>query len=108
MDSTLFEHTSSSVQCNKEVGIPYFFNETPWLLFIFCAATIQGWCLFLWKAWRRQLQLDKVDGDSCYVDAVSSTHSLSLLLSAVGETCTCNTNGPSTSMVTVVRNPSYM
>ena len=38
------------------------------------------------------------------LDAVSSTHSLSVLLSAIGMTHTYNTNSPSTSVVTTVRN----
>ena len=41
----------------------------------FSAATIQGQCLFLWEAHR-------------LLDAVSSLHSLSVLLSAVETSCT--------------------
>ena len=79
--------------------IPYFFNQMPRLLFIsllvLCGyysrvATIQGQHLFLWKARRHQRRLDKIIQVRRWrlLDAVSSTRSLSVLLSAVGTTHT--------------------
>ena len=48
--STLFEHrTSSSVQCIKEVRIPYFFDQTPRLLFIslHVLCSYYSWAVFI-------------------------------------------------------------
>ena len=86
------------VVCTCVHAYPYFFNQTPRLLFIllharFVRLLIEGGIYFFWKPW------DVNDGWMRYVrvrrwqllDAVSSTHSLSLLLSAVGATCTTQT-----------------
>ena len=93
--------TSTQTCVSNKKRIPYFFNQTPQLLFILLlvlygyylrTATIRGWRLFLWKA-QRQRQLDKVWRVRRWrlLDAVSSMHSLSALLSAVETTHTRQT-----------------
>ena len=71
----------------------YFFCYTFLCGYYLRAATIGGWCLFVWKTRRHQWRLDKV----CTSDTVTllhdvnSTHSLSVLLSAVETTRTTQT-----------------
>ena len=66
---------------------------------LFCVATIRGRRLLLWKAWWHQQWLDKVlyIWARCWwlLDAVSCGND------------SYNTNSPSISMVTVVRNPLH-
>ena len=59
----------------------------------FCVDPIWGQYLFLWKARRHQWRLDKVRRVRWWwlLDAVSSVRSLSVLLSAMGMTCTIQT-----------------
>ena len=77
----------------------------------FFAATIHGWCLFHWKVCRHQRWLDKHIGAIQWqlLDTVSSTCSLSVLLVSRRKTRNesymyYNTNSPSASWMTVVRN----
>ena len=106
--------TSTRTCVSNKKRIPYFFNQTPRLLFILllvlCSyylrtATIQGWCLFLWKAQRHQRQLDKV----CTSETVTVTRCCQQYAQPVSPAVSrgnnsYKTNSPSASVVTIVRN----
>ena len=76
--------------------LSYFFDQTLRLLFfslfILCRYCSR-WHLFLWRAHRYQRWLDEVHTNAtvAMLEAVSSKHSLSLLLSAVETTRTAQT-----------------
>ena len=90
--------------------VPYFFDQaTIYFVVHFVRLLFEVGVYFFGKPW------DVNDSWIGYVrvrrwrllDAVSSTRSLSLLLSAVEMTRTTQTDGPSASVVTVVRNHSH-
>ena len=95
------------------IGVLYFFNQIPRLLFFLClfsAATIRGRSLFKGGVYFFGKPTDIKDGwircvrviQRWLLDTVSSSRSLSVLLSAGNELY--YTNSPSASLVTVVRN----
>ena len=89
----VYSDKGTTVCVRSDAAATIFF--TAW----FCAATIRGQRLFLWKAQRHQRQLDKVCTSETVtvINAVSSMHSLSVLLSVLQ-------HSPRASPVTVVRN----
>ena len=85
----IHKYRTSSIRCRSY----YFFAA--W----FCMTTNRGWHLFPWKACTHQWHVPALQWP--LLDAVSSTHSL---LSAMETIELYNTNTPSTSQVTVIRN----
>ena len=70
----------------------------------FCATTIRGRCLFLWKAWRHQLRLDKVGTSETVTVARRCQKYAQPLSPAVSRgNDSYNTNSPSASVVTVIK-----
>ena len=72
------------------------------------AATIRGRCLFLWKAGRHQRQLDKVRKSATVMVARHCQEYAQPLSPAVSRgNGSYNTNSPSASVVTIIRNHSH-
>ena len=98
---------------NKVAHMPYFFDQMPWLLYLFrCSffcgyywttVTIRGWCLFFRKAQRHQQRLDKVHTSETVMVA-SHIHTQPLSPAVSRGNNSHNTNSPST---TVIRNHSH-
>ena len=88
----------------QEKGLLYIRDQTTRLLAArFCVAIAQGRCLFHWKTCRHQWRLDKVCQaiQQRLLEDGSSTHNLSVLLSAMERSCTTWTT------LALVRWPSY-